>query len=39
MKIDINESISAAKTKPFGFSPFYPGPGVGGIVYLLIHYI
>ena len=30
MKIDINESISAAKTKPFGFSPFYPGPGVGG---------
>jgi UDP-N-acetyl-D-glucosamine dehydrogenase len=31
-KIDINidEVIEAAKTKPFGFSPFYPGPGVGG---------
>ena len=28
--IDINESIIAAKTKPFGFQPFYPGPGVGG---------
>lgn len=30
MKIDIWEVISAAKTKPFGFMPFYPGPGVGG---------
>ena len=28
--IDINESILAAKSKPFGFQPFYPGPGVGG---------
>ena len=28
--IDIYEAIRAAKTKPFGFSPFYPGPGVGG---------
>lgn len=28
--IDINEVIDAAKTKPFGFSPFYPGPGIGG---------
>ena len=28
--IDINESIIAAKSKPFGFQPFYPGPGVGG---------
>ena len=28
--IDIWEVISAAKTKPFGFMPFYPGPGVGG---------
>jgi UDP-N-acetyl-D-glucosamine dehydrogenase len=30
MKIDINEVIKAAKTKPFGFTPYYPGPGVGG---------
>ncbi len=30
MKIDIWEVISAAATKPFGFMPFYPGPGVGG---------
>jgi len=30
MKIDIWEVIGAAKTKPFGFMPFYPGPGVGG---------
>jgi UDP-N-acetyl-D-glucosamine dehydrogenase len=30
MKIDIWEVIDAAKTKPFGFMPFYPGPGVGG---------
>lgn len=30
MKIDIWEIIEAAKTKPFGFMPFYPGPGVGG---------
>ena len=31
-KLDINviDAINAAKTKPFGFSPFYPGPGVGG---------
>lgn len=28
--IDIWEVISAAKTKPFGFMPFYPGPGIGG---------
>ncbi len=28
--IDIWEVIKAAKTKPFGFMPFYPGPGVGG---------
>jgi UDP-N-acetyl-D-glucosamine dehydrogenase len=28
--IDIWESIRAASTKPFGFMPFYPGPGVGG---------
>ncbi len=30
MRLDINEIISAAKTKPFGFQPFYPGPGLGG---------
>ena len=30
MGIDIWEVISAAKTKPFGFSAFYPGPGLGG---------
>lgn len=30
MGIDIWEVISAAKTKPFGFQPFYPGPGLGG---------
>jgi len=30
MKVDIWEVIDAAKTKPFGFMPFYPGPGVGG---------
>jgi nucleotide sugar dehydrogenase len=28
--IDVWEVISAASTKPFGFMPFYPGPGVGG---------
>ena len=30
MDIDIWEVIEAAKTKPFGFQPFYPGPGLGG---------
>src|SRR5207253_6429290 len=30
MDIDIWEVIGAAKTKPFGFMPFYPGPGLGG---------
>ena len=28
--IDVWEVVDAAKTKPFGFMPFYPGPGVGG---------
>lgn len=28
--IDLREAIGAAATKPFGFMPFYPGPGVGG---------
>lgn len=30
MGIDIHEVIAAAATKPFGFMPFYPGPGLGG---------
>ncbi len=30
MGIDIWEVIAAAATKPFGFQPFYPGPGLGG---------
>ena len=30
MGIDIWEVVAAAKTKPFGFMPFYPGPGLGG---------
>jgi len=30
MDIDIYEVINAAATKPFGFSPYYPGPGLGG---------
>jgi UDP-N-acetyl-D-glucosamine dehydrogenase len=30
MGIDIWEVIEAASTKPFGFQPFYPGPGIGG---------
>ena len=30
MGIDVWEVIEAAKSKPFGFMPFYPGPGIGG---------
>ena len=30
MDIDINEVINAAATKPFGFTAYYPGPGLGG---------
>jgi UDP-N-acetyl-D-glucosamine dehydrogenase len=30
MRIDIHEVIRAAATKPFGFVPYYPGPGLGG---------
>ncbi len=30
MQIDIWEVVQAASTKPFGFMPFYPGPGLGG---------
>ncbi len=30
LEIDVWEVVNAAKTKPFGFMPFYPGPGLGG---------
>lgn len=30
LKLDVWEIIDAASTKPFGFMPFYPGPGIGG---------
>lgn len=30
LNVDVWEVIDAAKTKPFGFMPFYPGPGLGG---------
>jgi UDP-N-acetyl-D-glucosamine dehydrogenase len=30
LNIDVWETIQAAKTKPYGFSAFYPGPGIGG---------
>ena len=30
MGIDVNQVINAAKTKPFGFQAYYPGPGIGG---------
>ncbi|MCG8335958.1 MAG: nucleotide sugar dehydrogenase [Proteobacteria bacterium] len=30
MGIDIHEVVNAAGTKPFGFTPYYPGPGLGG---------
>lgn len=30
MDIDIHEVVGAAATKPFGFTPYYPGPGLGG---------
>lgn len=30
LEVDVWEVIAAAKTKPFGFMPFYPGPGLGG---------
>lgn len=30
MNIDVWEVVNAASTKPFGFQPFYPGPGLGG---------
>ena len=39
MGIDLYEVIRAAATKPFGFVPYYPGPGLGGIVYRLTLFI
>ena len=30
LNLNIYEIIKAASTKPFGFTPFYPGPGLGG---------
>ena len=30
MDINIWEAVEAASTKPFGYIPFYPGPGIGG---------
>jgi UDP-N-acetyl-D-glucosamine dehydrogenase len=30
LEVDVSEVISAAGTKPYGFTPFYPGPGIGG---------
>ena len=30
MSLDVWEIVDAAATKPFGFMPFYPGPGLGG---------
>jgi UDP-N-acetyl-D-mannosaminuronate dehydrogenase len=39
MDINIWEVIDAAKSKPYGFQAFYPGPGIGGHVFLLIRSI
>jgi len=39
MDIDVHEVINAAATKPFGFVPYYPGPGIGGIAFQLIRFI
>ncbi len=30
MKVDFNDVVKASSSKPFGFMPFYPGPGIGG---------
>jgi len=38
MKINIWEVVDAASTKPFGFMPFYPGPGIGGHCILIDPY-
>ena len=41
IKLDIYEIIKVAKTKPFGFKAFYPGPGYGGhcIPLILFYYL
>ncbi len=39
MGIDVWEVIAAAATKPFGFTPFYPGPGLAGTAYRSIRSI
>ena len=39
MGIDVWEVIEAAKTKPFGFAAFYPGPGLAGIAFRSIRFI
>ena len=39
MDIDVWEVIEAASSKPFGFLPFYPGPGYGGTAFLWILFI
>ncbi len=31
--IDFYEALEAASTKPFGFTPYWPGPGIGGTLY------
>ncbi len=33
LDLDVWEVIGTAATKPFGFMPFYPGPGLGGIAF------
>ncbi len=35
LDVDVWEVIDAASTKPFGFMPFYPGPGLGGTAFRL----
>ena len=39
MGIDVWEVIDAAATKPFGFMPFYPGPGLGGTAFQSTRFI
>ena len=39
MGINVWEVIDAAATKPFGFMPFYPGPGLGGTAFPSILFI